>query len=91
MLDPIYPPPPLNPRASPLSPLAPLLALTPSPVPNALVPLAEMYEGYLTTAKFGRQEPTEDEWDSCVKLVAVFIGVLGGAASAAASGTGAGG
>ncbi|KAL8286962.1 hypothetical protein RQP46_003968 [Phenoliferia psychrophenolica] len=86
ILNRLYPPPPLSPRASPLSPVAPLLALSPSPVPDALVPLAEMYEEYLIKAKFGQEEPTEEDWDACVKLVAVFIGVVGPGSGAAGTG-----
>lgn len=65
------------PRSAPLSPLAPLLSLSPSPVPSALRPLAELYEDHLARAKYGKEEPEEEDWDTVVKVVAVFVGVLG--------------
>ena len=46
-------------------------------MPAALRPLAELYEDQLARAKFFKEEPTEDDWDSVVKVVAVFVGVLG--------------
>ncbi|GAA5837333.1 hypothetical protein JCM11251_004969 [Rhodosporidiobolus azoricus] len=71
---------PLGPlaRSCPLSPLAPLLALRPSPVPAALRPLAELYEQKLLEAKYGKAEPTEEDWEAVVKVVAVVVGVLQG-------------
>ncbi|GAA5892239.1 hypothetical protein JCM6882_003619 [Rhodosporidiobolus microsporus] len=63
-------------RASPLSPLAPLLSLDPSPIPEALLPLADLYEQQLVKAKYGKEEPTAEDWDAVVKVVAVFVGVL---------------
>lgn len=77
VLAPFLPPSPLSPRAAPLSPLAPLLSLTPSPLPEALAPLAELYEHLLVRAKYGKEEPSEEDWDNVVKIVAVFVGVLG--------------
>ncbi|GAA5881770.1 hypothetical protein JCM1840_004825 [Sporobolomyces johnsonii] len=73
-------------RAGPLSPLAPLLKLSPSPVPEALVPLAELYEQQLVRAKYARKEPSERDWDETVKIVAVFVGVLSGGAGGGAMG-----
>jgi len=74
----VLPPLPTNQaRSAPLSPLGPLLALRPSPVPPALNPLAELYEQYLVAAQYGTASPTEEDWDSVVKIVAVFVGLLG--------------
>lgn len=28
-------------------------------------------------AKYGKEEPSEEDWDNVVKIVAVFVGVLG--------------
>ncbi|GAA6039253.1 hypothetical protein JCM8097_003229 [Rhodosporidiobolus ruineniae] len=64
-------------RSRSLSPLAPLLSLDPSPIPDALVPLAELYEQQLVRAQYGKEEPTAEDWDAVVKVVAVFVGVLG--------------
>ncbi|GAA5837305.1 hypothetical protein JCM11251_004960 [Rhodosporidiobolus azoricus] len=63
-------------RSAPLSPLAPLLSLSPSPIPDALLPLANLYEEQLVKAKYGKEEPTAEDWDAVVKVVAVFVGVL---------------
>ncbi|KAI5478298.1 citrate synthase [Pseudohyphozyma bogoriensis] len=62
-------------RASPLSPLS----VRPSPLPEAMRPLADLYEQYLVAAQYGEKEPTEEDYDSVVKIVAVFVGVLRGA------------
>ncbi|GAA5985314.1 hypothetical protein JCM10908_002617 [Rhodotorula pacifica] len=81
-LEPLFPDPMSQPhilsRSGSLSPLAPLLALPPgeSPVPDALRPLADLYEAHLVKAKYAKAEPTEVEWDQVVKAVAVFVGVL---------------
>ncbi|BGP42565.1 hypothetical protein JCM10450v2_006670 [Rhodotorula kratochvilovae] len=74
--------PSTSPRSAPLSPLAPLLALSASssPVPTALRPLAELYEGVLVRARYAKEEPSERDWAECTKAVAVFVGVLCGAA-----------
>ncbi|BGP19148.1 hypothetical protein JCM10213_006506 [Rhodosporidiobolus nylandii] len=63
-------------RSASLSPLAPLLALDPCPIPDALRPLADLYEQQLVKAKYAKSEPTGQDWDSVVKVVAVFVGVL---------------
>lgn len=82
VLLPFLPSTPHSPRAAPLSPLAPLLALKPSPLPEALTPLAELYEQYLVRAAYDKVEPREEDWDNVVKIVAVFVGVLGAANTA---------
>ena len=66
-------------RTGPLSPLAPLLSLKgPSnPIPDALLPLANLYEQHLQDAQYGSREPDERQWDEVVKIVDVFVGVLG--------------
>ncbi|KAK4057530.1 hypothetical protein OIO90_001599 [Microbotryomycetes sp. JL221] len=64
-------------RTRPLSPLAALHELDPNPMPDALLPLAELYEQHLQRAKYGQQEPTEQAYDEVVKVVAVVVGVLG--------------
>lgn len=73
-----YPSP--SPRSAPLSPLAPLLALPPptSPLPDALRPLADLYESHLVRARYAKSEPSERDWAECTKAVAVFVGVLSG-------------
>lgn len=78
------------PRASSLSPLAPLIALRPSPIPEALIPVVDLYEQHLVRAKYGSREPEEEEWDEVVKVVAVLVGVLSGLPQAAGGVTGEG-
>jgi len=75
-----------TPRSAPLSPLAPLLALPPShsPLPDALRPLADLYESHLVRARYAKPEPTERDWAECTKAVAVFVGVLSGLERSAA-------
>ncbi|KAM0786764.1 hypothetical protein ACM66B_002199 [Microbotryomycetes sp. NB124-2] len=65
------------PRTAPLSPLAPLLSLDPSPIPEALTPLASLYEQHLQMATYGEKEPNEQAYEDVVKTVAVIVGVLG--------------
>ncbi|GAA5843301.1 hypothetical protein JCM9279_002055 [Rhodotorula babjevae] len=50
----------------------------PSPVPDALRPLADLYESHLVRARYAKPEPTERDWAECTKAVAVFVGVLSG-------------
>lgn len=78
-----------SPRASALSPLAHLLALRPSPIPEALSPVAELYEHHLVRAQYGAREPDEEEWDEVVKIVAVLVGVLSGLQQSSVVGGGA--
>ncbi|KAM0746947.1 hypothetical protein T439DRAFT_329218 [Meredithblackwellia eburnea MCA 4105] len=47
-----------------------------SSLPPALHPLADLYDDLLSKAKYGKMEPTEEEYEECVKIVAVFVGVL---------------
>ncbi|KAK4052678.1 hypothetical protein OIV83_001965 [Microbotryomycetes sp. JL201] len=67
-------------RTAPLSPLAQLLSLKPCPVPEALSPLAQLYEQHLQMAMYGEKEPTEQAYEDVVKTVAVVVGVLSGGA-----------
>ena len=66
--------------------MAPLLRLRPCPIPEALNPLADLYEQHLVRAKYDSREPEEEEGDEVVKIVAVLVGVLSGLQSADAGG-----
>lgn len=68
---------PLKSRSSPLSPFAPLLSSQPSVIPSALIPLAQLYEKHLQSARYGKDEPTEEVYVEVIKIVAVFVGILG--------------
>jgi preprotein translocase subunit Sss1 len=43
--------------------------------PAAAQPLLEMYDAILTKAKYARSEPDAEEYERCIKIVALIMGL----------------
>ena len=43
--------------------------------PTAAQPLLDMYDGILTKAKYARSEPDAEEYERCIKIVALIMGL----------------
>ena len=64
-------------HASPLAKYLPLLEGSQPLIPTALLPLLQLYENYLEDARWKAQEPTQEDYETCLRIVAVVVDVVG--------------
>ena len=60
-------------HASPLAKYLPLLQGENAIIPKALLPLLELYEKQLEDAKWKLEEPTVEDYENCLRMVAILV------------------
>lgn len=64
-------------RVSPLLRYLPLLQGDSPIIPRSLLPLLQLYEKQLENAKWQLEEPTQADYETCLRIVAVLVDVVG--------------
>lgn len=64
-------------HASPLIKLLPLLEGEDPTIPKALIPLLDLYEKMLEDAKWSLDEPTKEDYETCLRITAVLVDAIG--------------
>ena len=70
-------------HASPLAKYLPLLTGSvdgegeKALIPKAMLPILNLYEKHLEDAKWKEEEPTEQDYEECLRIVAVLVDVVG--------------
>ncbi|CAD6568992.1 MAG: hypothetical protein CYPHOPRED_003015 [Cyphobasidiales sp. Tagirdzhanova-0007] len=64
-------------HASPLAKYMPLFGGDQPIIPNTLLPLLNLYEKYLEDARWRFEEPSEQDYENCLRIVAVLVDVVG--------------